>query len=323
MPQTLTTAQRIRIARSEAGITQKALAELTGIAQPNLSRYEAGSSKPTAGTVDTIMEALAALTGNRSLNAIDGVLGIRGRSAGKLELVDLTQEPEPISWVVAGFLARGYTTVVAGESGAGKSNLSQTLGAALANGAEYACGMTLPGTPQRGLFIDAENGKNLILDRAKNMLGLQESAHANYHVAEARGFDLRYDSDIVVGILEDAQTCGAPYDFMVIDSMMTTWFGSVMNADQVREYMQRMNEIAARFNIGLLIIHHTGKGGEFYGSFAIEANVSGALFEFIKRGGDESMERELHASKMRLAAAPAPIRLFVTNHGISHAPEGE
>lgn len=49
MTDTRSFAERLLWARSEAGLTQKDLAEKSGISQPQIVRYEAGRSKPRLG----------------------------------------------------------------------------------------------------------------------------------------------------------------------------------------------------------------------------------------------------------------------------------
>ncbi len=63
MNSTLTQAERIRIAMAEAGISQKRLAELSGIAQPNISRICNGVQQANTRTVDTLMSAIAEFRG--------------------------------------------------------------------------------------------------------------------------------------------------------------------------------------------------------------------------------------------------------------------
>lgn len=58
MNQELMTAERLRLLRKERGLTQKQLEERTGIAQRNISSYEAGKLKPSARTLQRLAEGL-------------------------------------------------------------------------------------------------------------------------------------------------------------------------------------------------------------------------------------------------------------------------
>lgn len=58
MTETRSFAERLRWARSEAGLTQKELSEKSGISQPQIVRYEAGRSKPRLGGALKLARAL-------------------------------------------------------------------------------------------------------------------------------------------------------------------------------------------------------------------------------------------------------------------------
>ncbi len=48
----------VRARREGAGLSQRQLAEMVGIRQPNIARLEAGDVLPTLGTLDRIADAL-------------------------------------------------------------------------------------------------------------------------------------------------------------------------------------------------------------------------------------------------------------------------
>ncbi len=50
-------AHLLREARGRAGLTQAALADLAGIAQPNVSAYESGRRSPTVRTLLALLDA--------------------------------------------------------------------------------------------------------------------------------------------------------------------------------------------------------------------------------------------------------------------------
>ncbi len=54
----MTVGERIRIARKEKGLTQKALGEACGIAEPTIRRYELGKLNPKFETLGKIASAL-------------------------------------------------------------------------------------------------------------------------------------------------------------------------------------------------------------------------------------------------------------------------
>jgi transcriptional regulator with XRE-family HTH domain len=335
---TLTTAKRIKIARVEKGWTQKQLAEAAGISQANLSRYEKGTVAPGGDIVDRIMKAVGQ---THTLAAVDGVLGIQGRAAGKLNIVDPSAEPVPVEWIVEGLVARGFLTMLAGEPGAGKSMLTQTIGVGLANGSDIVAGMRIHhGTTSKAvigydddeplfadasrvLTLDAENGANLIQERAHGM-GLDRANVDNYTVAASDGFDIYKDRAVLDGILADYRDAGSPVDMLVIDSWTSMWFGNENVVEQVQLCLKYLNDLAARLNVGILLIHHTDKDGESYrGSSAIAATIGGGVFTFARideKEDDDPTARIITCKKMRIAAEPNRLRVYVTGHGISDKP---
>lgn len=54
----MTIGENIRLARTQAGLTQKALSELTGIAEPTIRRYEANKLNPKIETITKIARAM-------------------------------------------------------------------------------------------------------------------------------------------------------------------------------------------------------------------------------------------------------------------------
>lgn len=321
--------KQIAIAMAELGWGQKDLSAATGIAQPNISRWVNGIAQPSGKSFARCMEAIVANGGSVALDAANGVLGIFGRTGGALEIVDLHEESEPIDALASvngsPFIARGYTTLIAGEGGGGKTLLTQTIGAGLANGDAYAAGMALNGRQNRVLFIDAENGKNLVLKR-KEGIGVREDAYHRYQVAvvtKGQSFDLKYDFDKFRAVVEDAHKSGEGYDLVVLDSLVSITTASEQSVNDMRDLFGKLDEVASNFGCAVLVIHHTGKDGVYRGTSAIQGAVTCGLFEFTKRGKrDENGEvcgpkRNLHCAKMRIDAEPKDITLYVAGTGVT------
>ena len=58
VPYSVMTAYAVTVARQKAGLTQKQLAEATGIDQADISKIECGTSNPSIATLDRIAKAL-------------------------------------------------------------------------------------------------------------------------------------------------------------------------------------------------------------------------------------------------------------------------
>jgi len=72
-------AQSLRSARLAAGLSQRALATLAGIPQPNIAAYESGRRTPSAATLERLSTALAAPTLERVREQRAAILGFAVR----------------------------------------------------------------------------------------------------------------------------------------------------------------------------------------------------------------------------------------------------
>lgn len=332
---------RLKAARVEAGLTQAQLSELSGVPQPNISNIEKGRTAPTASTSDRIIGAITEYMGHSpvTLDAVDGVLGIVGRTMGKLVPVDVMGEPVPVDWLAAGYIARGHVTMIAGQAGKGKSALTQTLAVAFANGEHYAAGMQLPGKAQRVLILDAENVMIISEENVQASLlqtrlqgfGIREDRSDNVLAVGSAGFCLDKDFDSLDGLLRTLTDEKRKPDVIILDSFTSLWSGNENVVDHVNSVLYKLNRLAVLHNLGIVLIHHASKDGEsFRGSSAIAGAIS-AVFTFYS--DDDTAEeygrfaRVLACYKMRIAAEPAPLIVWSdpTQQGkiIDRAPEGE
>ena len=90
----------------------------------------------------------------------------------------LCAEEVPPEWLIRDILVQGSFTTLIGESGAGKSYVSYTLGLAVAAGVPALSGIVPRGKPRRVLYFDDENSQQ---DRDKYLrrawLGLKAMNH--------------------------------------------------------------------------------------------------------------------------------------------------
>lgn len=336
---------RLRAALGEKGWTQTRLAKETGFSQGNISRWLKGTPEPSG---DVLNKLFAAIGQTVTMAAVDGALGIQGRTAGKLLVVDPMAEPMPVEWIIDLFVARGFLTMIAGEPGAGKSMLTQTLAERLVSGAPDAfgfklrhrfvwkeagetcdaCGATGPHSHKvpdsRVLVLDAENAPNIIQQRAQDM-GLSPEVAARYIACASEGFDIYKDRKDLDAMLADFRDAGTPVDLLVIDSFTSMWLGNENVGEQVQGVLKFLNGLAQKFNLGILLIHHTDKAGEDYrGHSSIAATIGGGVFLFTRydeKDGEDFTARHLACRKMRIAAEPTPRKVYLTSRGVADEPE--
>lgn len=317
---------RVALARKEAKMTQKALAEATGVPQPNISLIEGGRLNCTAATYDRLIGGIVEHMGRApvSLDSIDGTLGIVGRSQGKLGLVtgsQLLDKPIPTDWLVESFVARRRVTLLAGQEGSGKSMVAQTITVALANGDKEAFGFRLPGTPQRVLVIDTENvmmptddevDASLVMERMQHF-GLTMQGAENVSVVGTFGFDLDKDSEVLDMILTDAEKMGAPFDVVVFDSFRSLWTSGSENTPDAGRVLQKLCKQAHKHAAAFLVLHHTNKAGAAYSGHTSIGSTVAAVWTFSRlvHKDPETGKKVQHATarflapyKVRIAAEP-------------------
>lgn len=294
MTRALTTPERLRSMRSTANLKQSDVAKATGISQEQISRYESGSSKPNAATYDRLVDFYrnASSAVREQDDAYNGVLGIQGRSQGKLSPVrDLMAPPVVKEWLVSNFLARRYVTVFAGQEGAGKSMLAQTIAKALACGEPEAFGFRLPGNVHRTLIVDVENVNMIDTEHVDGSdvgerlqaFGLDEESAHNITVVGCDDFDLSQDMDVLDGILTDAEKDGRPYSLLVLDSFRSLWVSGSENTPEAGRVVGRLKKMAHAHNVAILLLHHTNKAGAAYsGHTSIGSQASGGVWTFSK-----------------------------------------
>lgn len=287
------TAEIIRSARAEAKLSQAQLGAMIGQPQSVISRWEKGEVTPHARNLDAIVAAVAEVLGRTpSAQAVMmGSIGVIGRSQGKLGIVaDLMAKPEPKDWLVSGFLARRFVTLLAGQEGSGKSMLTQTLAKALANGDREAFGFRLSGRKLRGLVIDVENvmmsaedhiDGSLVMERLQ-AFGLTVEGAENLTVVGASGFDLDKDFDVLDAIMADAESEGAPYDFVVLDSFRSLWVSGSENTPEAGRVLTKVNRLAYKHNCAVLLLHHTNKAGAAYSGHTSIGSTVAAVWTFSK-----------------------------------------
>jgi predicted ATP-dependent serine protease len=203
-----------------------------------------------------------------------------------LRLVDRSTPAEPTRWIVDGMVAREAVTMFAGIAGGGKSLLAMQLAA-------------IASSRFRVAIVDAENGTTVIKQRlAKLPPALQ--------VYEPERFDLES------GLAQLEAIAAQGLDLLVLDSWVSLWTGSENSVRSVKRCLEGLRALARKYNLGILLIHHTTKGTNTYrGSGAIAGAIE-AVF-VLERESDT--RRVLVCQKMRLGPEPKPVTLELAGGG--------
>ena len=185
---------------------------------------------------------------------------------------------EPVCWLWPGRIARGKVTVLAGNPGLGKSQITASLAAIVATAGQWPIDRT---RAERGAvaFLTAED------DAADTLVPRLKAAGADLslsHVLDAvratdreglptlRGFDLSRD----VSALAEMLTRIGDVRLLVIDPI-SAYLGGVdshRNAE-VRALLAPLSDMAAALGVAVVAVSHLNKGG---GSDAL-SRVTGSL----------------------------------------------
>jgi hypothetical protein len=165
---------------------------------------------------------------------------------------DFRREPPQVPWIVKGLVAQGALTVLAGVGGLGKSSLALALAAAVCRGDSVYAGFQIPTDLRRMMYVDAENGVH--------------EMHRRAHCFDI--FDGFYE---FAGNLEDETRLLGIYaaemgpGLIVLDSCRALYPGmDEDNSKSVLPILLDLQHTARETNCGILLLHHTTKGGSIF-----------------------------------------------------------
>lgn len=167
--------------------------------------------------------------------------------------LDLTQPPPPVDWLVEDLLVRGEVTVAAGDSGIGKSFITQALGLAIAGGDEKFLGLPVH-RHGRVLVVDEENTADIILQRL-NALGLDPAKHLpNLEYLVYAGVDLANEPE---RLIEDALDLEP--ELIVLESLSRVLLGveENSNTEMSQHFRRALVPLARETGAAVVAVHHT------------------------------------------------------------------
>jgi RecA-family ATPase len=215
-------------------------------------------------------------------------------------------KPAPeIPWIIKGLVAQGALTLMAGVGGLGKSSLALALAAACVQGQTAYAGFEIRKS-LRMMYVDAENGF--------------EEMHRRAHYFRCYSGFYEFDGNLEEHLPSLAHHAGNGEDpaFIILDSFRALYPGvEEDNSKSVLPALQALQRIARYSKCGILVLHHTTKGGGVFrgsGEFQNRPEITVTM----KRDRD-GVGRYLDWEKCRLGIEPNRHGLIITgqNGGMS------
>ena len=301
-------------ADAEAALTAAALAvglTTTETAKTFASGWEAGRQKPREIPADGAGPALSWKTPKPE-----------AKPAHRAKLLRLsTVEPEDITWVWPGRLARAKLTLLAGDPGLGKSFVTLDIAARISTGASWPDG----GVASRGdvLLLSAEDGiADTIVPRLLRMGADMERVHVLESVLDRaddheRLFRLQTD----LAALEDAIEQVHPV-LVVVDPLSAYLAGvDSHKAAEVRGILAPLMTLGERTGVGLLCNAHLNKDESRSALYRVSGSldfVAAARAAFLVVPDPDDGDRRLVLTmKMNIAAKPAGIAFSIVDGAVA------
>lgn len=238
-----------------------------------------------------------------------------------------TVAPRTIEWLWKGWIPRGYITIWAGETGAGKSTVLADIAARVTAGTPWP-GEQEPRVPGRVLWLGSEDGMEEMTVPRLMACG----AHLKYvseiqgtsHGKSRRTFSMQDDVlTVTKHIAETNRDKHAKIQLLVIDPVTSYLSGNVLrrvdmnDAGQLRNVLEPWLVIANKLSIAVVCVTHFAKDSNrsmlhrVLGSSAF-AQTCRSLCAVIARPDDGVYAKALIQVKSNLPEQPAGAWKFTT-----------
>lgn len=231
-----------------------------------------------------------------------------------------------IDWLWTGWIPKGYVTIWAGETGAGKSTVLADVTARVTTGAAWP-GEDSQRPPGRVLWLGSEDGVEELtvprmlacdanLEKIIEIQGVMQQGQRNT-------FSLQDDLNSVCSWLDKAQAEGDPFLMLVIDPVTSYLPGrrlrkvDLNDAGQLRSVLEPWLEVAQKYHLAIVCVTHFMKDTtrsmlhRVLGSAAFTQTCR-SLCAVVDRPGDGQYEKTLIQVKVNLPDHPGGAWKFVT-----------
>ena len=190
---------------------------------------------------------------NYDLDTLRLLTAHRGLNDSRFKVLDLTEEPPPVRWLVDGLACRGDVHLVMGEPNLGKSWLTMDLALAVAGLRSEWLGRPVL-EHGRVLYLDEENPEDLIYDRLIK-LGMTDEVAKNIRYINNQGVRLDRVADEVIDEALDFDPT-----LIIVDALRRIHTGDENSAaDMNRLFNDAIQPLARLTKAAVMVIHHSNK----------------------------------------------------------------
>jgi hypothetical protein len=229
--------------------------------------------------------------------------------------------PEPVEWLWPGRLAIGKTTLIGGDPGLGKSQLSIFIASIVSQAGEWPCGEG--SSPKRSvIMLSAEDGvadtivPRLMASGAERQKVKIVTAVHNEDGTGRRIFSLTQDLDALEALIKSVGDVG-----LVIIDPVDAYIGGNVDSHKnaaVRAVLEPISEMADRLNVAILALTHFSKqlaGKAIYRFIGSIAHIGAArvAFAVVADADDKTRILLLHA-KNNLAPTQKGLAFRIEQH---------
>jgi len=157
-------------------------------------------------------------------------------------------------YLVDGLLVRGETTLISGDTGAGKTWVAHSLAVAVVNGGSWLDRRVKAGTV---IYIDEENPLHVVVGRLR-AFGLDEHAASRLHYFERNGARLGDGGQTDAWLRSYAEE-HQPDLILVDTAMAATAITEVNDNTAVVRLVGTLRELAKTHNCAVVVLHHERK----------------------------------------------------------------
>lgn len=183
----------------------------------------------------------------------------------------------PVEWLIQDYIPAGKVGMLIGESQDGKTFLSLQMAASIATGQYFGKQSTKKGLV---IYVAGESpgsvSRRLKAIEIKNNIGIGNSIIVVNRALSPTCYEDRAELEALISLESERQKL--PPALLIFDTFSQCAAGIEENsAKDVSYYMRSCTEIAEKFGISVLNVHHLNKEGGYRGSSALIGNIDFAL----------------------------------------------